>query len=126
MVDTTYGTSSQWKPPTHATVYAVLLAVFILAMRYSPNSLLGRTLSLRFLAPIGRVSYGAYLLHPFVNPWVDNLVATMPFLLVFPTCPRAVAGPIVTVGAAMIMWYGLEQPINELRHHFRSDQGDSA
>jgi peptidoglycan/LPS O-acetylase OafA/YrhL len=117
--DKSYGSWAQWKPPCHATIYAMLLAVFILALRYAPGSLLARFLSAKPLVPIGKVSYGAYLVHLFLNPAVDQVLFWMPWLKVFPQCPRAVAGPLVTLAVATIMWHGLERPLDSWRQKAR-------
>jgi peptidoglycan/LPS O-acetylase OafA/YrhL len=113
--DGSYGTYGQWRPPAHQTVYAVILGLFIVSLRHNTGTLVGRALSVKALAVVGRVSYGAYLLHLSMNPLVDKLVGVAPFLAPFPQCPRAVAGPIVTVCAALLVWYGFEEPINRWR-----------
>lgn len=117
--DRSYGPWAQWKPPHHQTLYCVLLATFILSLRYNSDSLLSRFLSLKPLALIGRMSYGAYLVHVFLNPAVDKIVTQWPVLAPFETCPRAVVGPILTISVAAMMWYGFEEPINRARHRYR-------
>lgn len=123
--DSSYGQYAQWKPPYHATIYAVLLSVVVMALRYNPRSFLARLLAWKPLAPVGRVSYGAYLVHQFLNPAVDRLVLLWPALAVFPRCPRAVAGPLVTLAAAGLMWICLERPIDRWRQRVRPDEGGS-
>lgn len=117
--DRSYGNWVQWKPSDLATVYAILLAVFILSLRYSAGSLLARALSLRPLAWVGKLSYGAYLVHGFLNPVVDGIVNRWPALAVFPQCPRAVVGPVVTLLVAAALWYGFERPIDRWRQQVR-------
>lgn len=119
--DRSYGVWAQWKPPAHQTVYAVLLAVLVLSLRHCPDSALSRALSWRVLAPIGAMSYGAYLVHIFLNPVADRLAQLAPWLVLFPQCPRATVGPLVTLAVASVMWYGFEQPINKLRRRWSSD-----
>lgn len=117
--DTSYGPFAQWKPPPHATLYAILLSVFVLSLRYSGQSLLARLLSWKVLAPIGRISYGAYLVHQFLNPVTDRLLLLLPALVVFPSCPRAVAGPLVTLAGAALLWICVEYPIERWRQRVR-------
>ena len=121
VIDTSYGPSAQWKPPPHATLYAILLSVFVLSLRYSPRSLLARILSWKVLAPIGRISYGAYLVHQFLNPVTDHLLVLVPALVIFPSCPRAVAGLLVTLAAASLLWVCVEHPIDRWRQRVRPD-----
>lgn len=117
--DRTYGPWAQWKPPHHQTLYCFLIATFVLSLRHNNDSMLGKLLSLKPLAVIGHMSYGAYLVHIFLNPVVDKVIEKWPLLAPFEQCPRAVAGPLLTLIVAAIMWYGIEQPINRFRHHFR-------
>lgn len=117
--DTAYGPWAQWKPPHHQTIYCILIATFILSLRYTSESWLAKFLSLRPLAVIGQMSYGAYLVHLFLNPLVDRVVEAAPILAPFETCPRAVVGPILTLAVSAVMWYGFEEPINRARHRFR-------
>lgn len=117
--DQSYGPWAQWKPPHHQSVYAILLAVFLLSLRYSSQSWLAWLLSRKPLAVIGQMSYGAYLIHAFCNPIVDALLAEVPSLILFERCPRAVAGPLVTLAAAALLWYGFERPIDSIRRRYR-------
>ncbi len=117
--DKSYGRFAQWKPYHTQTLYAILLALMIFALRHSPTSWAARILSWRPLGWIGRMSYGAYLVHAFLNPIVDALVRALPWLAPFPVCPRAVAGPLVTLVGAALLWYGLEQPIEGWRRSLR-------
>lgn len=121
--DRSYGLWAQWKPQAHQTVYAMVLAVLVLSLRHCPDSLVARALSWKALAPIGAMSYGAYLVHIFLNPVADRLAQIAPWLVLFPQCPRATVGPIVTLTVAAAMWYGFEQPINRLRRRWSSVSG---
>lgn len=117
--DRSYGPWAQWKPPHHQTFYCIVIATFILSLRHCPDSWLARFLSLKPLAVIGQMSYGAYLVHIFLNPAADKVNELLPWLAPFETCPRAITGPILTLLVAAIMWYGMEEPINRLRRYFR-------
>ena len=118
--DRSYGLWAQWKPQAHQTVYAIILAVLVLSLRHCPQTLVGRALSWKPLAVVGSMSYGAYLVHIFLNPVADRLGQAVPQLVLFSQCPRATTGPIVTLLVAAIMWYGYEQPINRLRQRWSS------
>lgn len=116
--DRSYGVVAQWRPPIHQTVYAVIIATFVVSLRYGQKTYFGKLLSWRALIPIGKVSYGAYLLHIFLNPVADRLAEALPFLVVFPSCPRATTGPLVTLAVALLMWYLYEEPINRLKRRW--------
>ncbi|MBS2038576.1 acyltransferase [bacterium] len=118
--DPSYRTWAQWRPPLHQTVYCILIAGFVASLRHNPRTLLARFLAWKPFAWIGTMSYGAYLVHSFLNPTVDRLVADHPWLAVIPTCPRAFLGPVLTIAAAAVLWFGFEKPVQRLRRKFSS------
>ena len=120
--ETRYGNWGQWKAPPHQTVYCILLAVFILSLRYSGETVLARVIAWKPFAFVGKLSYGAYLIQEFLNPYLDPILERFPFLVVFPACPRAVLGPICTIALATVMWYCWEEPINRWRTRWRIDK----
>ncbi|MBT9585745.1 acyltransferase [bacterium] len=111
---------AQFRPPAHQTVYCVLIAVTIASLRHNNQSYLNLALAWKPLRWVGTMSYGAYLLHSFLNPTLDQLLETFPFLVLFPQCPRAVLGPVLTVGVASLLWYGFEKPIQGWRQRWRT------
>lgn len=113
--DRSYGMTAQWKPLAHQTIYALIIAVLVMSMRHSPKSYLCRALSLKPVMAVGSLSYGAYLIHIFMNPVADWLGEALPFLILFPQCPKAVTGPIVTLAGASVMYVFFEKPIGNLR-----------
>lgn len=117
--DRSFDRFAQWRPPAHQTVYCLLLACFILALRYNVASRLGRFLSWRPLQFIGTSSYGAYLVHSFLNPYLDLALERFPPLVVFPQCPRAVLGTLATITVARLLWVGFERPIHNWRGQWR-------
>ena len=102
-------------PPVRQTFYAVTLAVFILALRYHPQAWLFKVLAFRPFRNLGKISYGAYLVHLFLNPTVDRLISSFPFLAVFPAAPRAVIGPVVSLAVAALMWFTFEERCNRAK-----------
>ncbi|MFN8613448.1 MAG: acyltransferase [Vulcanimicrobiota bacterium] len=116
--DPSYRTWAQWRPPYHQTIYCVLIAGFVASLRHNPATYLARLLAWRPLAWIGTMSYGAYLVHSFLNPTADRVVAACPALAVFPACPRALVGPVLTIGTAAILWFGFEKPVQRWRRKF--------
>lgn len=106
----------QWRPTPWQTVYAILIATFVASLRHNGGTLLARGLAWKPLRRVGMTSYGAYLIHPFLNPLIDPILREHPWLAVFPACPRAVLGLVLTVALALLLWYGFEKPIQELRN----------
>lgn len=102
-------------PPVRQTFYAIVLAVFVLALRHHPQAALSRFLGLKLFTSLGKISYGAYLVHLFLNPVVDAILASFPWLAVFPAAPRAVLGPFVSLGVAGLMWISFEARLNRAK-----------
>ena len=113
--DSSFARWGQWRPPVHQTVYCILIATFVASLRYNADSWLGRFMAWKPFRRMGTWSYGAYLVHSFLNPTLDGLLAAYPALVLFPACPRAGLGPVLTIAAAALLWYGFEAPIGRLR-----------
>ncbi|MFN8613450.1 MAG: acyltransferase family protein [Vulcanimicrobiota bacterium] len=106
---------AQWRPPLHQTAYAVLLAVWVLALKYQPRSWICRLLSWPPVARLGKISYGTYLVHLFLNPALDRLLSLCPWLALFPQAPRAIAGPLLSLAVAGAMWISFEGRANQAK-----------
>jgi len=78
------------------------------------GGLFGAALSFRPLALLGKASYGLYLLHNFVPLALNNY---WPSLQATPTVKYTLMFTL-SIAAAMLSWYFLEKPINDLKHHF--------
>jgi peptidoglycan/LPS O-acetylase OafA/YrhL len=82
----------------------------------------GKFLELKPLVFIGKISYGMYLYHNFMNPiydiisWHLNLSNKMPLLLIIALKVAA------TFAIAIPSWFLIEKPINNLKRHFSYKQ----
>ncbi|MGE0494044.1 MAG: acyltransferase family protein [Vulcanimicrobiota bacterium] len=106
---------AQWKPPANMTFFGLALALVVFGLRHSPDQWYSRLLMQRPLRAVGKIAYGAYLLHPFLNPMVDAVLVLLPWLAMIPGMPRALLGPVFAIGAAALMWVSFEGPLNRLR-----------
>lgn len=106
---------AQWKPPANMTFFGLALALVVFGLRHSDDQWYCRLLVQRPLRAVGKIAYGAYLLHPFLNPVVDAVLAVLPWLAVIPGMPRALLGPVFAIGAAALMWVSFEGPLNRMR-----------
>lgn len=106
---------AQWKPPLHQTLYAVLLAVWVLGLKHQDRSWISRLLSWGPVTRLGKISYGTYLVHLFLNPSLDRLLLAFPALAVFPLAPRALAGPLLSLAVAGLMWVTFEARANQAK-----------
>lgn len=101
----------QMSPPPRQTLYAICLAGWLLCLSHHPWSWLGWSP----MAQLGKISYSAYLVHPFLNPVVDQLVLLCPWLSPFPAAPRALVGPVLSLLMAGLMWVTFEGRLNRWR-----------
>ncbi|CAN1209220.1 Acyltransferase [Tumidithrix helvetica PCC 7403] len=82
------------------------------------DGILGRFLELKPLVFIGKISYGIYIYHNFMNPiydilsWYLNLPTSIPLLLVI------ALKVIASFAIAIPSWFLIEKPINNFKRHF--------
>jgi peptidoglycan/LPS O-acetylase OafA/YrhL len=82
------------------------------------DGFLGKILEFKPLAFIGKISYGIYVYHNFMNPiygivtWHLNITNSIP--LVFEILIKAIA----SFAIAILSWFLIEQPINNLKKYF--------
>jgi peptidoglycan/LPS O-acetylase OafA/YrhL len=99
---------------------AALVSVFLVAKASNGiPGIVGRTLEWRPITYLGRISYGVYLLHPFVTKAIRRLASNLvdvhdtryaiPLLLCYFTA---------TIILASLSWRFLETPLNELKRFF--------
>ena len=86
----------------------------------------GRLLETRALLYCGKISYGLYVLHPFV-PWIFRGVSAK-LNLPYPDTPilQFVCFSAATVAAATCSWFFFEKPVNNLKRHFEYRVGHTA
>jgi len=81
----------------------------------------GRVLTARPLIFIGTISYGIYLIHPFVMPAIA--IAEQQFQLQvpipkYPSLREFFGVAAISIAAAAVSWKFLERPLNSLKHRF--------
>ncbi|MBS2038575.1 acyltransferase [bacterium] len=103
--------------PPQQSGYGFCLALLVLGLAHQPGSYLAGWLTLKPFRLVGKVAYGAYLVHPYLIPPLQELVQQYPVLAVLPGVPLAVIGPVVTVAVAWAMWLSFEGPANRLKHY---------
>jgi peptidoglycan/LPS O-acetylase OafA/YrhL len=81
----------------------------------------GEVLELSPLRFLGKISYGIYLYHLFVQMGLAHLAESLPRLepYVVPNGPwKFVICTLATIGAASLSWFCLELPANRLKRYF--------
>lgn len=79
---------------------------------------IGRFLELNFLVFIGKISYGIYVYHYFMNPiygivsWRLHLDNSIPLLF------EILLKVIASFAIAILSWFFIEKPINNFKKHF--------
>ncbi len=123
------------------TVWAMIWAGVLLALIASkPNQLLSKVFNLKFLQRLGKYSYAMYVFQNPLIPLVGGVLsleilagATGSMDLACLLYPASMFA--LTIGAALISWYCLEQPVLRLKKYFpmkakpmllRSDQESAA
>ncbi|MFN8609434.1 MAG: acyltransferase [Vulcanimicrobiota bacterium] len=101
----------QMTPPPRQSLYALCLTGFILWLAHHP---LG-WLSWKPLTRLGKISYGTYLVHPFLNPLVDSILQICPWLAPSASAPRALLGPCLSLLVAGLLWVSFEGRLNRWR-----------
>ncbi|OWY65469.1 hypothetical protein B7486_41825 [cyanobacterium TDX16] len=100
------------------TVLAVFFVWLINGAAKGFGGVLGKVLELKPLVFLGKISYGIYVYHYFMNPifdhifWYFNLVNSIPLLFVF------ILKVIATLAIAIPSWFLVEKPINNFKKHF--------
>jgi peptidoglycan/LPS O-acetylase OafA/YrhL len=82
--------------------------------------IIGRMLEFGPLVYLGRISYGVYVIHPFVDAGLDAMLARVahPAWLAAPGVPKFIVLLTITLALASISWYAFEAPLNRLKRHF--------
>ena len=90
-----------WNAPVLCAMAAGLFFFLILA---NPDGFVSRILKLPIFVSIGKVSYGIYLIHFFVIPYVPFSTSSKVFFAVF----------FISLGIGMILYEWIEKPLQKL------------
>lgn len=72
------------------------------------------------LVSLGKISYGIYIYHSFVAGWVvPKVVNYLGFSYPKSVGIQFVLNTVTTIVVAMLSWHYIEQPINNLKRHFK-------
>lgn len=84
------------------------------------SGILGTVLEFKPLVYLGKISYGIYIYHSFVAAViVPNSLSYFGFSYPRSILVQFVVNSIATVIVAMLSWQYIEQPINNLKRHFK-------
>jgi peptidoglycan/LPS O-acetylase OafA/YrhL len=100
------------------TILAIFFVWLVNGAAQGFGGVSGRLLELKPLVFIGKISYGIYVYHYFMNPiydmvsWHLNLPKSIPLLLVI------ALKIVVSFAVAIPSWFLIEKPINNFKKHF--------
>lgn len=99
------------------TVLAIFYVWLISRASEGFSGIYGKILELKPLVFLGKISYGVYLYHVFLNPTFEkahelNLFSPIPLPL------EILLKIIITLAIAIPSWLLIEKPINNLKRHF--------
>lgn len=100
------------------TILSIFFVWLVSSAAKGFSGILGRFLELKPLVFIGKISYGIYIYHNFMNPiygivsWHLNFSNSIPLLLVI------VLKVIASFAIAIPSWFFIEKPINNFKKYF--------
>jgi len=86
----------------------------------------GKVLEIKPLRYLGKITYGIYVYHYFPPLILAPLLSRFGYQLSIPSFENFVLSGFVTIVVASISWRWFEQPINNLKRHFRYSVSKSA
>jgi peptidoglycan/LPS O-acetylase OafA/YrhL len=112
--DSLFESFSSLKDPLISLIYAV---VVLIAIKDGFTGIFRKVLENKVMIYLGRISYGLYIYHMFMNPLYFNLLnkyvkiqtTNLGYTLIF---------FLMNVALASISWYLVEKPINNLKRYF--------
>jgi peptidoglycan/LPS O-acetylase OafA/YrhL len=78
----------------------------------------GRVIELKPIIFLGKISYGMYVYHYFMNPIFFKIFETIGFVDKLPVSVEVILKLAATLVISIFSWIFIEQPINNLKHHF--------
>jgi len=113
--DSLFSSFKDFKNPAISVIYALMV---LIAIKDGYKGLMKVILENKIMIYIGRISYGLYVYHLFMNPLYFNFLnkfigiktTNLGYALIF---------FILNLLLASISWYMIEKPINNLKKHFR-------
>jgi peptidoglycan/LPS O-acetylase OafA/YrhL len=100
------------------TILAVFYMWLINRAAEGFSGLIGKVLELKHLVFIGKISYGLYLYHYFMNPLVSKTFLYFDLSNKIPISLEIIIKFIVTFAIAILSWFLIERPINSFKHQF--------
>ena len=100
------------------TILSIFFVWLVSSAAKGFDGILGRFLELKPLVFIGKISYGIYIYHNFMNPiygivsWHLGLSNSIPLLIVI------ILKVIASFAIAIPSWFFIEKPINNFKKHF--------
>lgn len=99
------------------TVLGIFYTWLISGAAVGFGGITGKILELKPLVFLGKISYGMYLYHYFMNPifakaYTLKILAPMPLLI------EIGLKSVTTLAISIVSWFSIEQPINNLKKHF--------
>jgi peptidoglycan/LPS O-acetylase OafA/YrhL len=100
------------------TVLAVFYVWLVNRAAGKFNGLLGKILELKPLIFIGKISYGLYVYHFFMNPLFSKLFTTFDLSNKVSASLTIAIKFTATFAIAILSWFLIEKPIDNFKHHF--------
>jgi peptidoglycan/LPS O-acetylase OafA/YrhL len=113
--DSLYKAFEHFKEPFTSLIYALLV---LIAVKNGFKGLFRKILENRVMIYIGRISYGLYIFHLFMNPlyfkflnqYINIQTSNLGYSLIF---------LLLNIALASLSWFLIEKPINSLKRYFK-------
>ena len=83
------------------------------------SGIIGRILEHPWLIYLGKISYGIYVYHLFIAPYLLEAILSYLGFSIESIWLKAFLYSIATIGVASLSWQFLEKPVNQLKKHFK-------
>lgn len=100
------------------TATAIFFAWLIYSAARGFGGITGKFLAAAPIVFLGRISYGIYVYHPLIPGVTGKVASRIGLQLPGSVWAQGILFSLLTILAAIISWYALENPINQLKKQF--------
>ncbi|WP_310490416.1 acyltransferase [Chamaesiphon sp. VAR_69_metabat_338] len=100
------------------TVVAIFYVWLVSRAADGFGGILGKVMELEPIVFLGKISYGLYVYHYFMNPIFSKTFEIIGFVDKLPVTVEVILKLVASLIISILSWFYIEQPINNLKHHF--------
>ena len=100
------------------TVIAIFYVWLVSRAADGFGGVVGKAMELEPIVFLGKISYGMYVYHYFMNPVFTKIYEIIGFVDTLPVTVEVILKLAASMIISIVSWFYIEQPINNLKHHF--------